>query len=102
MVYSQMLFALFWERVVWGTVPKWLSIVGSVMILGSVIFVGVRKSKKTVPKKELVVRDEEVGFLQEAEEREREQEQEYERERQQEQEQQREVENGVAGAPIRL
>lgn len=102
MVYSQMLFALFWERVVWGTAPKWLSIVGSVMILGSVIFVGVMKSKQTVPKKDVVVRDEEVGFLQEAAEREREQEQEYEQERIQEQEQQREVGSGSTDAPVRL
>lgn len=43
MMYAQMLFALFWERLVWGTSPGLLSICGSTLILGSVLWVGVKK-----------------------------------------------------------
>lgn len=43
MMYAQMLFALFWERLVWGTTPGVLSICGSTLILGGVLWVGVKK-----------------------------------------------------------
>ncbi|ORY10893.1 hypothetical protein BCR34DRAFT_625078 [Clohesyomyces aquaticus] len=43
MVYSQMLFALAFDRLVWGTTPGALSIMGSSLILGSAIFVAMRK-----------------------------------------------------------
>ncbi|KAI5846542.1 hypothetical protein DFP73DRAFT_476110 [Morchella snyderi] len=45
MVYAQMVFAVGWERLVWGSVPGVLSVVGSVLILGSVVWVGMRKGK---------------------------------------------------------
>lgn len=46
MMYAQMLFALFWERLVWGSSPGLLSICGSTLILGGVVWVGVKKGKE--------------------------------------------------------
>lgn len=43
MVYAQILFALAWERLVWGTTPNVLSIAGSTLIMGSVLWVGMKK-----------------------------------------------------------
>lgn len=44
-VYTHMLFALVMDKLVWGTTPGALSIVGSSMILGSAIWVAVSKEK---------------------------------------------------------
>ncbi|KAF1849582.1 uncharacterized protein K460DRAFT_215 [Cucurbitaria berberidis CBS 394.84] len=43
MVYMQMLFALTFDKMVWGTTPSALSIVGSSLILGSAIYVAMNK-----------------------------------------------------------
>lgn len=43
MVYMQMLFALTFDKLVWGTTPGFLSIVGSSLILGSAIYVALHK-----------------------------------------------------------
>ncbi|KAF2467067.1 uncharacterized protein BDR25DRAFT_235830 [Lindgomyces ingoldianus] len=43
MVYTQMLFALAFDKIVWGTTPGALSIIGSSLILGSAIFVAMHK-----------------------------------------------------------
>jgi drug/metabolite transporter (DMT)-like permease len=43
MVYTQMLFALAFDKLIFGTSPGWLSIVGSSLILGSAIYVAVHK-----------------------------------------------------------
>lgn len=43
MLYTQMLFALMWEKLVWGTTPVPWSWAGSVLILGSAVWVGTRK-----------------------------------------------------------
>ena len=43
MIYTQMLFALAMDKIVFGHTPEILSIIGSSMILGSAIFVAVRK-----------------------------------------------------------
>ncbi|RPB00991.1 hypothetical protein L873DRAFT_1678489 [Choiromyces venosus 120613-1] len=67
MVYSQMLFALAWERIVWGTTPGWGSLVGSGFILGSVLWVGVKKAQKPEVAKERTA-DEEVGLMSESSE----------------------------------
>ena len=45
MIYTQMLFALLWERLVWGTTPELMSIMGGALILGSTIWVGTRKQR---------------------------------------------------------
>ncbi|KAJ8117725.1 hypothetical protein OPT61_g1143 [Boeremia exigua] len=49
MVYVQMLFALSFDKLIWGTTPGALSIVGSSLILGSAIYVAMHKE---APKKE--------------------------------------------------
>jgi drug/metabolite transporter (DMT)-like permease len=43
MVYTQMLFALGFDKLIFGTVPGWTSIIGSSLILGSAIYVAVQK-----------------------------------------------------------
>ncbi|KAI9731709.1 MAG: hypothetical protein M1834_004498 [Cirrosporium novae-zelandiae] len=42
MVYSQMLFALAVDKIVWGVSPGWWSLAGSALILGSAVFVAVQ------------------------------------------------------------
>ena len=65
MVYLQMLFALVWERIVWGTSPGWMSIAGSTLILGSALWVTLMKSsnKKKVVDLEEVDESEEESLL---------------------------------------
>ena len=62
MVYTQMLFALAWELIVWGTTPGWESLVGSGCILGSVIWVGMKKAERPDIAK-VRAADEEVGLM---------------------------------------
>jgi drug/metabolite transporter (DMT)-like permease len=45
MVYMQMLFALTFDKLVWGTTPGALSIIGSSLILGSAIYVAMNKGE---------------------------------------------------------
>ncbi|KAH9876054.1 hypothetical protein J1614_003933, partial [Plenodomus biglobosus] len=45
MVYMQMLFALTFDKLVWGTTPGTLSIIGSSLILGSAIYVAMNKEQ---------------------------------------------------------
>jgi hypothetical protein len=47
MVYMQMLFALTFDKLVWGTTPGALSIIGSSLILGSAIYVAMNKEDPT-------------------------------------------------------
>ncbi|KAI9811601.1 MAG: hypothetical protein M1827_005350 [Pycnora praestabilis] len=47
MVYTQMLFALTFDKIVWDSTPGVLSILGSSLILGSAIYVAVQKDTKT-------------------------------------------------------
>ncbi|KAL7270548.1 hypothetical protein RUND412_006735 [Rhizina undulata] len=47
MVYTQMVFALIFEWLVWGNVPGLLSIIGGGMILGSALVVNIWKGKDT-------------------------------------------------------
>jgi hypothetical protein len=67
MVYTQMLFALAFDKLVWGTTPGALSIIGSSLILGSAIYVAMHKEDS---KKEergdrggVLTRDEERGLM---------------------------------------
>lgn len=65
MVYTQMLFALGFDKLIWGTTPGVLSIIGSSLILGSAIYVAMRKEdtqKMEVPE-ESRDRDEEQGLM---------------------------------------
>ena len=43
MMYSQMLFALVLEKLVWGSIPGLMSVIGGLLILGSTVFVALRK-----------------------------------------------------------
>lgn len=54
MVYTQMLFALSFDKLIWGTTPGALSIVGSSLILGSAIYVAMHKES---PKRAEEVRE---------------------------------------------
>ena len=45
MVYTQMLFALAFDKLVWNTTPGLMSIVGSSLILGSALYVAVLDGK---------------------------------------------------------
>ena len=45
MVYTQMLFALAFDKLVWNTTPGLLSIIGSSLILGSALYVAVLNNK---------------------------------------------------------
>jgi hypothetical protein len=58
MVYIQMLFALIFDKLIWGTIPEILSIIGSFLILGSAIYVVLTK-QSLMKKAELRERDEE-------------------------------------------
>ncbi|KAI1763066.1 hypothetical protein GGR53DRAFT_388051 [Hypoxylon sp. FL1150] len=61
LIYTQMVFALVLERIVWGTTPPAESLFGSALIIGSAIWVSLQKNK-TAPTKESVV-DEEQSLL---------------------------------------
>ena len=64
MVYMQMLFALTFDKLVWGTTPGALSIIGSSLILGSAIYVAMHKEDpKTAPTRERGDEDEERGLM---------------------------------------
>ena len=45
MIYTQLLFAMAFDWILWGTVPTWSSWVGSGVIFGSAAFVAVRKAR---------------------------------------------------------
>jgi drug/metabolite transporter (DMT)-like permease len=56
MIYTNMLFALALDKVVFGQSPGWWSLGGSGLILGSAIFVAVKKQQV-----EIIREDEETG-----------------------------------------
>ncbi|KAL8695267.1 MAG: hypothetical protein Q9218_000165 [Villophora microphyllina] len=64
MVYTQMLFALAFDKLVFDTTPGVLSIFGSSLILGSALYIAVQQdpSKKS-HNKETADRDEEIGLM---------------------------------------
>ncbi|KAI9796891.1 MAG: hypothetical protein M1833_005940 [Piccolia ochrophora] len=61
MVYTQMLFALALDKLLFGTTPSLLSIFGSSLILGSALYVAVQKDAGT--KEEVRNADEERGLV---------------------------------------
>jgi hypothetical protein len=64
MVYMQMLFALTFDKLVWGTTPGALSIIGSSLILGSAIYVAMhREDPKKPADREREEGDEERGLM---------------------------------------
>lgn len=64
MLYMQMLFALTFDKLIWGTTPGALSIIGSSLILGSAIYVAMNKEdpNKAVPR-ERGNGEEEMGLM---------------------------------------
>jgi hypothetical protein len=65
MIYLQMFFALAFDKLVWGTTPDALSIIGSLLILGSAIYVAMNKEepKKKVEPRERAYGEEERGLM---------------------------------------
>lgn len=65
MVYTQMLFALTFDKLVWGTTPGALSIIGSSLILGSAIYVAMHKEdhKKDAEERDRGTLGEERGLI---------------------------------------
>ncbi|EMD96596.1 hypothetical protein COCHEDRAFT_1162440 [Bipolaris maydis C5] len=64
MVYMQMLFALTFDKLIWGITPGAVSIIGSSLILGSAIYVAMNKehSNKVAPR-ERGTGEEEMGLI---------------------------------------
>lgn len=66
-----MVFALIWEKIFFGTTPKWTSWIGILLILGAMIWVVIYKEKeraagKVLPKvvgSTVATRDEERGLV---------------------------------------
>jgi hypothetical protein len=58
-----MVLALIIERVVWGTTPAVLSLVGSALIIGGAIWLSLQKTKPNEAKKRTAVVDEETSLL---------------------------------------
>ena len=60
MIYTNMLFALALDKVVFGQTPGWWSLAGSGLILGSAVFVAVKKGQAEVEPGRGRARDEEA------------------------------------------
>ncbi len=63
MVYTQMLFALAFDKIFWDTTPGLLSIIGSSLILGSALYIAVLSNKAKEQKGRNVGGDEEVALV---------------------------------------
>ncbi|KAJ2968252.1 hypothetical protein NUW58_g10260 [Xylaria curta] len=63
MTYFQMVFALIIERVIWGTTPPVLSLVGSALIIGAAIWLSLQKAKPNEVKERAAAVDEETSLL---------------------------------------
>ncbi|KAF3007765.1 hypothetical protein E8E13_010165 [Curvularia kusanoi] len=65
MVYVQMLFALSFDKLIWGTTPGALSIIGSSLILGSAIYVAMHKEdpRKVAKLRECAAQEEEQSLM---------------------------------------
>ncbi|KAI9794787.1 MAG: hypothetical protein M1816_002915 [Peltula sp. TS41687] len=65
MIYTQMLFALAFDKIVWNTTPSMISLLGSSLILGSAIYVAIQKqgAKTDVAPREAGIQDEEIALV---------------------------------------
>lgn len=63
MVYTQMLFALAFDKIFWDTTPGLLSIIGSSLILGSALYIAVLNNRAAEQKGGDVRGDEEVALV---------------------------------------
>ena len=70
MQYTQLVCALIIERVVWGTTPPLESFIGSGLIIGAAIWVGLQKKEPTSATKKGYTPDEESRLINDDENRE--------------------------------
>jgi len=63
MMYTSMIFALGLDKLIWGIVPGWTSIIGSALILGSTLFVALRMDPAKVAKKSEADIEVEYGLI---------------------------------------
>ncbi|KAI0123583.1 DUF6 domain protein [Xylariales sp. AK1849] len=63
LTYTQMVFALIIERVVWGTTPPINSLLGSALIIVAAVWVSLQKNKVPIENSKAVAPDEETGLL---------------------------------------
>ncbi|KAH6644957.1 hypothetical protein BKA67DRAFT_586555 [Truncatella angustata] len=63
LIYTQLVFALILEKIVWGTTPAGWSFVGAVLIIGAAIWVSLQKQKKPAVEAKPAVVDEESSLL---------------------------------------
>lgn len=70
MQYTQLVCALIIERVVWGTTPPIESFIGSGLIIGAAIWVGLQKKEPAAAVKKDCTPDEESRLLNDDENRE--------------------------------
>ncbi|KAI0864666.1 hypothetical protein F4860DRAFT_463049 [Xylaria cubensis] len=63
MTYFQMVLVLIIERVIWGTTPAPLSLIGSALIIGAAIWLSLQKAKPNEAKERTAVVDEETSLL---------------------------------------
>lgn len=63
MIYTQLVFALIIDRVIWGTTPAGWSLVGSALIIGAAVWVALQKSKTPTAQRETPPVDEESSLL---------------------------------------
>ncbi|KAI1378483.1 hypothetical protein F4677DRAFT_397006 [Hypoxylon crocopeplum] len=58
LIYTQMVFALVLERMVWGTTPPVESLFGSTLIIGSAVWVSLQKNKSGAEQKAVAINEE--------------------------------------------
>ncbi|ETS74528.1 hypothetical protein PFICI_14394 [Pestalotiopsis fici W106-1] len=63
LIYTQLVFALILEKIVWGTTPSGLSLIGALLIIGAAIWVSLQKSKKSTGQVRRPSVDEESSLL---------------------------------------
>ncbi|KAK9419697.1 hypothetical protein SUNI508_07183 [Seiridium unicorne] len=63
LIYTQLVFALILERIVWGTTPSGWSLIGAALIIGAAIWVSLQKSHKPADEIKPPVVDEESSLL---------------------------------------
>ena len=64
MLYIQIVFALALDKLIWGTLPDWMSIAGGLLVLTSTIYAAVQKGAATVVATLEVASEEELRLMQ--------------------------------------
>ncbi|KAI0175351.1 DUF6 domain protein [Pestalotiopsis sp. NC0098] len=63
LIYTQLVFALVLEKIVWGTTPSGWSLIGALLIIGAAVWVSLQKSKRTAAEAKPSSVDEESSLL---------------------------------------